>query len=472
MTLLCSDMDMSTTWSDVSEPKNMEIFTQNCQKFLSLLPEDQRNTLLAPFISKTPTSIPSHVQHEPRGKTKSVQPKPRNSSQSSSRKRRQALHADDAEDSGASMTHLNDSDEFHPTDKTSRSYKTLPVFLQNSFLPEVREDPKKLYNLLKELKPNANIKSISVCKSGDLKLVAQTPHDENILRQDWPQDKYGKLKARLPKENTANHEVIITNIPVCVSTQEIKERAKELLLDPKDVYRFNKKGTQEPSKNVKVTLGSKAEKDHLLSHGFGIYSQHFKVVENRANPSISQCFKCQRFGHNFYDCKATASTCLRCGEQHRLSECKADKGKPKCSNCSGNHAASYKGCPVYKEEQKKAKEAEEKAQKSNQGKTYATAVSSPKNMTNQADTISLLACLAECLSELVSHIKDCLKSGLEIGDLAPFSIISHAAKRHLNLEIHQQDLITKSICPSPKKDQENSSMATVAESNQESLPLL
>ena len=465
-------MDKTTNWSEVTEPMNMEIITQTCQKFLSQLPEDQRNILLAPFTNKTPTSIPSHVQHESRSKTKTVQPKARNSSQSGSRKRRQTLHADqdDAVISDATVTHPNDSDGCQPIDKTSRSYKTLPVFLQNSFLPEVREDPKKLYNILKELKPDANIKSISVCKSGDLKLVAQTPHDENILRQDWPQDKYGKLKARLPKENTANHEVIITNIPVCVTSLEIKERAKELLLDPKDVYRFNKKGTQEPSKNVKVTLGSKAEKDHLLSHGFGIYSQHFKVVENRANPSVSQCFKCQRFGHNFYECKATASTCLRCGEQHRLSECKADKGKPKCSNCSGNHAASYKGCPIYKEEQKKAKEAEEKARKTNQGKTYATVLSSSQNMTNQADTISLLACLAECLSELVSHVKECLKSGKELNDLAPFSIISHAAKRHLNLDIHQNDLFTRGLCPSPRKDQEKSSMAIAAESNQESLP--
>ena len=125
-------MDKTTNWSEVTEPMNMEIITQTCQKFLSQLPEDQRNILLAPFTNKTPTSIPSHVQHESRSKTKTVQPKARNSSQSGSRKRRQTLHADqdDTDISDAPVTHPNDTDECQPIDKTSRSYKMLPVFLQ------------------------------------------------------------------------------------------------------------------------------------------------------------------------------------------------------------------------------------------------------------------------------------------------------------------------------------------------------
>lgn len=45
------------------------------------------------------------------------------------------------------------------------------------------------------------------------------------------------------------------------------------------------------------------------------------------------------------------SVCVICGEVHKTSECNKPKNEPsikKCSNCGGNHVASYRGCPVYR----------------------------------------------------------------------------------------------------------------------------
>lgn len=62
---------------------------------------------------------------------------------------------------------------------------------------------------------------------------------------------------------------------------------------------------------------------------------------------------------------------------------------------------------------------------------------------------SIMACLAESLSELVSHFKECLSKGTDLDDMKPFSIVSDAANRHLNLSMDANKLALKSICPSP-----------------------
>ena len=316
------------------------------------------------------------------------------------------------------------------------------------------------------MKPNAQIKSISVCKSGDIKIIAQSPHDENILRQEWPQEKHGRLKPRLPKENTANQEVIIRNIPSTITVSEIREHLRELFIDPKDIYRFNKKGSQDPSNNVKVTVGSKVEKEHLLNNGLGMYNHHFWIVEGQALPKIIQCFKCQKFGHNFFECKVETSTCVRCSGSHRLGECTEKKESAKCSNCAGNHAASYKGCSHYKEEIKRAKVTELQSGQGSKQKSYAKVASASAQQTgNSVDTISLLGCLAECLSELISHINESIKAGKEPDELKPFSIISNAAARHLNIDIHVNDLYVRGLCPSPPKGNAPSVNASAGKQN-------
>ena len=221
------------------------------------------------------------------------------------------------------------------------------------------------------------------------------------------------------------------------------------MLSPKDIYRFNKKGTQEPSRNVKVTFGSKREQESLISHGFGIYSQHFKVVENKPPPKVIQCYKCQKFGHNFYDCKETESTCLRCGGDHRHASCPLQKEHAKCANCSGNHAANFKGCPKFREAQKSAKVAEE-------NKTVASSYAGKVISSAQLTPKSILACLADCLSELVSVIKESLEKNKPLDDMAPFRIVSNAAARHMNVTFDAGDLFLKIIAPTPTSSPEKS----------------
>lgn len=64
---------------------------------------------------------------------------------------------------------------------------------------------------------------------------------------------------------------------------------------------------------------------------------------------ITQCKRCQRFGHtkNQYE---RPYRCVKCGKKHPTGTCeKSAQTSAKCVNCQGEHPASYKGCNKYKE---------------------------------------------------------------------------------------------------------------------------
>lgn len=80
-------------------------------------------------------------------------------------------------------------------------------------------------------------------------------------------------------------------------------------------------------------------------------NQKIKVEVPLKATDVPQCHRCQKLGHtkNYCNCPYV---CVKCGENHATAVCtkqKDDKSPAKCANCLGNHAASYKGCPVYKE---------------------------------------------------------------------------------------------------------------------------
>jgi len=63
------------------------------------------------------------------------------------------------------------------------------------------------------------------------------------------------------------------------------------------------------------------------------------------NHSVSQCFKCQKYGHTAKNCREEQSTCRNCAENHDSRSCKV-KDNFKCCNCKGMHKASSDGCPT------------------------------------------------------------------------------------------------------------------------------
>ena len=91
-------------------------------------------------------------------------------------------------------------------------------------------------------------------------------------------------------------------------------------------------------------------------------------LANPPAPPVTQCYKCKGFNHVAKDCKSEQK-CVRCAGAHKSTEC-PDKHKEflklRCSNCDGNHVASFRKCPKFKDQIKiqadRAKARQEKLQ--------------------------------------------------------------------------------------------------------------
>jgi len=149
--------------------------------------------------------------------------------------------------------------------------------------------------------------------------------------------------------------VVLKGIDSDVDPNEIKEALGELGFHAKTVTNiFNKKKEPQPMFRVELLpdlAKLKKNEDHPI---YKIqYLLHRRITVEPPHPRNGpvQCANCQEFGHTKKYC-TLRSVCVACGELHRTSDCTKkslnDRSLTKCSNCSGNHTANYRGCEVYK----------------------------------------------------------------------------------------------------------------------------
>jgi hypothetical protein len=70
------------------------------------------------------------------------------------------------------------------------------------------------------------------------------------------------------------------------------------------------------------------------------------IKYKRNNGHLTQCFRCQTYGHAAANCQR-APRCVKCVGNHTTSDCtKKERETPaKCAGCGGDHPANYKNCP-------------------------------------------------------------------------------------------------------------------------------
>ncbi|KAL7742482.1 hypothetical protein ACLKA6_019108 [Drosophila palustris] len=74
----------------------------------------------------------------------------------------------------------------------------------------------------------------------------------------------------------------------------------------------------------------------------------FVTVIEMTGKKIYQCFKCQKFDHKISMCPYPGHICFRCAGNHSGKEClKSLFSDATCTNCGGNHVASFTDCPAY-----------------------------------------------------------------------------------------------------------------------------
>ena len=263
----------------------------------------------------------------------------------------------------------------------SRSRKQLN---KDSVLIVVTEIPENTYfnsikmenmilNAFPRLKENGMWTKYRINKRHQCKCYITLPLDhlsENVAEIIKSQVGFDSCKVKVIKgiNNVPEkaHKVVAIGVHQTISEDDIKTELAKNNVIIKKVQRLKFNG--QPTR--KVVIQFENEQDMKIALFSGIYFGRMRIrCENyRTTPPVTQCYKCQGFNHVAKDSK-NEQKCVRCAGAHKSTEC-PDKDKKslklKCSNCKGDHVASSRDCPKFKDQIKiqadRAKARQEKLQ--------------------------------------------------------------------------------------------------------------
>ena len=288
-----------------------------------------------------------------------------------------------------------------PTRPKPSTYKnTIPVIF--SGIDAKFQNWRSIMGELRQHHPSLKISQIKELTKGGLLVVGDSPQDALILQNESKMKAaLGKnVRISLPKAYQITHKqnkcLAVKGVPTDITETDFKEFLDLNKICYAKAERLKSKKDDRVLPIFQLELSDPAEAEALLSQNLmcNITGIVYKVEEFRQPVSVRQCFNCQCFGHSAQNCKSKQK-CVICGENHSHKGCpKKEAKQPKCANCSGPHAASYKRCPEYK------KQAFRQHVVNNQ-KTCAAAVSQKSPPQPKTQTFQFTA---EQLTKLVANV--------------------------------------------------------------------
>jgi hypothetical protein len=219
-------------------------------------------------------------------------------------------------------------------------------------------NPIALSNIIRKACPSAKIQSQKCMK--DTETVVLYPADPASSAQLQQADFSNTELRECPVFTSAPEKpkgkqvaILIAGVEPCIPVEDIGDELLRQDVELAEVVRMKDRKSGNPTYKVKITLSNYTAKEKLLQVGYIYlgYTRH-RVLDFIEPPSVLVCYNCQGFGHMASEC-TNKPTCVRCGQNHRSSECKQDRDlAPTCCRCGGPHSAAYRGCEAFKEHQK------------------------------------------------------------------------------------------------------------------------
>ena len=181
-----------------------------------------------------------------------------------------------------------------------------------------------------------------------------------------------KIGGRQHKTNQPNKKqtssFVISRVSEQLSEADIQSELEEINnIKVAKLFRIQSRSLDKPTQLIRVFTDDDLACRKAIDIGVYICNERKRCEASKTEPRVTQCYKCQNFGHMAINCP-NQQRCLRCGDNHAVRDCKTPKQQVQCINCRGEHPAQYKGCPVYKTAQVEAQKAQPKVQ------NYAQAV--------------------------------------------------------------------------------------------------
>ena len=201
------------------------------------------------------------------------------------------------------------------------------------------------------------IKAIFATQAGNIIVELYDNQDVKKVLQDWKPNFFNvesgiksDTMAELMADSGKRLEIIIKKVNKNWSEEDIKaelESSNNVFTNP-TVKRFIKR-SGETLNTIKIDLKNHDEYLKATRQGVFLHQEHFNVEPYIPQARAHQCYKCKNFGHPAKWCTRTLR-CQYCAEQgHSGKDCflQGEVHQYRCTNCNGNHSATYSKCPVY-----------------------------------------------------------------------------------------------------------------------------
>lgn len=170
-------------------------------------------------------------------------------------------------------------------------------------------------------------------------------NNANVFIQNEKLLKALSLKASIPAGDT---EVtgVLTSVPLELSNKNIFAligSSRNVIQVRRFMRRVRGEGGEvsfQPTQTVAVTFASTQLPEY-------VYLDSWRHEVKIYIPPVKQCLKCLRYGHIAKFCR-NDEVCSICTLKHNFKNCTADRTKPKCANCNGEHVAISSSCPIKK----------------------------------------------------------------------------------------------------------------------------
>lgn len=151
-------------------------------------------------------------------------------------------------------------------------------------------------------------------------------------------------------EKAFHARLVIRGLDVYSDPAEVADMLRELGYPVKDAIRlYTVRGVRRPLPLIRVVLPRGDDAERLLGLT-NMYGLRIRVERSREAGNVTQCHRCQRYGHGSDMCHNSV-VCVRCARAHPTKNCTVPPGVGhRCINCGGQHSANYRGCPIYKQQ--------------------------------------------------------------------------------------------------------------------------
>jgi len=234
------------------------------------------------------------------------------------------------------------------TDNTKKNlatstYRVITKKIQTAIDDNVQHDDKPL--LLGVRKPT---------KDGTIRIRCRTEEEANTLREmDWD-TAIGGLQARKPRYGIVVHKIDEDHYNVLAQDADepsIKHVEKVNALPIVNISPLLRKQNND---SIIIFTTDPHAADRCIKQGIYINYRLHNAQKYTPELQITQCYNCGKYDHRAAQC-LNKHHCGKCGkDNHGTRDC-TYSGKPKCSNCHGNHENWHHKCPIRIAERQRLK---------------------------------------------------------------------------------------------------------------------